>query len=268
MSSYFRNAMQVFKLLNKSNCKECFKPTCLAFAGSVFKGEKRLDECPYLSADVIMQFKDAPQKIPAIDQGASDIIEHYRKALAEIDLESKAEALGGILADDKLVIKVMGKNVSIDQNGKIFTDIHANQWVIMPLLNYIVQCKDDPISGIWVPFRELPSGRAWQGLFEKQSEELIKKVADTYPGFFQEILELFNGKKVEKHYKSDIALVVYPLPKIPILICYWLAEDGIESDLHLFFDAKTEDYLHINSIYAIGAGLARMFEKLAIKHGF
>ncbi|MBF0228293.1 MAG: DUF3786 domain-containing protein [Desulfamplus sp.] len=260
--------MEVFKLLNKSNCKECFKPTCLAFAGSVFKGEKRLQECPYLPADVIAQFKDAQQKSPAIDQGASDMMENYRKSVAQIDLESKAAALGGIFADGRLTIRVMGKSVSIDQQGKIFTDIHANQWVIMPLLNYIVQCKDSPISGIWVPFRELPSGRAWQGLFEKQCEELIKKVADTYPGFFQQILELFNGKEVEKHYKSDIALVVYPLPKIPLLICYWLPEDGIDSDLNLFFDAKTEDYLHINSIYAIGAGLARMFEKIAINHGF
>ncbi len=274
--SGFSNAMEVFKLLNKSNCRECFQPTCLAFAGAVFRGQKSLDECPYLSADVIAQFGNAKKQYsPDVDQGAADMMEELRKSIAKIDLSSKATALGGTFADSKLTIKVMGKNVSIDQQGKIYTDIHANQWVVMPLLNYIVQTPDNlldtntnSVSADWVPFRELPSGRAWQGLFEKQCEELIKKVADTYPGFFEQILELFNGKEVEKHYKSDISLVLHPLPKIPILICYWMAEDGIESALHLFFDAKAETYLHINSIYALGAGLAKMFEKISMNHGF
>lgn len=289
--SGFNNAMEVFKLLNKSNCKECFELTCLAFAGAVFKGQKKLNECPYILADVIAQFKDVKQENSAIEQGASEMMEELKSSIAKIDLESKASILGGTFADGRLTLKVMGKNVSIDQQGKIFTDIHPNQWVVMPLLNYIVQTPDKPLvgnggsdSGVaynyksfgntynvsadWVPFRELPSGRPWQGLFEKQCENLIKKVADTYPGFFGQILELFNGKEVEKHYKSDISLVLHPLPKIPLLICYWLPEDGIESDLHLFFDSKTEEYLHINSIYALGAGLARMFEKISIKHGF
>ncbi|MBF0241639.1 MAG: DUF3786 domain-containing protein [Desulfamplus sp.] len=260
--------MEVFKLLNKSNCKECFKPTCLAFAGAVFKGEKELRECPYVSSDVVAKFGDAKQNSPSIDQGADEIIEGFRKSISNIDLASKAKSIGATFSDGRLNIKVMGKNVSVDTQGKIYTDIHANQWVVVPLLNYIVQGTDTPITGNWVPFRELPNGRAWQGLFHKQCEELIKKVADTYPNFFEQILELFNGKEVEKHYKSDISLVLHPLPKIPILICYWLAEDEIESDLNLFFDANTEEHLHINSIYALGAGFARMVEKLAMTHGF
>ncbi|MBF0302933.1 MAG: DUF3786 domain-containing protein [Desulfamplus sp.] len=260
--------MEVFKLLNKSNCKECFKPTCLAFAGAVFKGQKRLEDCPYIPKDVLAQFKDVKQETPAIDQGAAEKMEEFKKLIENIDLLSKAEQIGGKFSEGRLTIKVMGKNVNVDQKGNIFTDIHANQWIVMPLLNYIVQGSNKPVSGNWVPFRELPSGRAWQGLFEKQCEGLIKKIADTYPGFFAQILELFNGKEVEKHYKSDISLVLHPLPKIPVLICYWLPDDGIESDLHLFFDASAEDHLHINSIYSLGAGLARMFEKLSLNHGF
>lgn len=266
--SGFSNAMEVFKLLNKSNCQECFKPTCLAFAGAVFTGQKRLEECPYVPADVLEKYKDVKQEMPVMDQGMVEIIEDFKKSVQKIDFESKAQKIGASFSDDRLHIKVMGKTVSVDKQGKIFTDIHANQWVVAPLLNYIVQATDKPISGRWVPFRELPNGRSWQGLFEKQCESIIKKIADTYPGFFEQILVLFNGKEVEKHYKSDISLVLSPLPKIPVLICYWFAEDGIESELHLFFDALSEEHLHINSIYSIGAGLAKMFEKLSLRHGF
>ncbi|MBT8374958.1 MAG: DUF3786 domain-containing protein, partial [Deltaproteobacteria bacterium] len=57
------------------------------------------------------------------------------------------------------------------------------------------------------------------------------------------------------------------LPNVPILICYWKPEDGLESDLHLFFDDTAESNLNIESIYSLGAGIALMFEKLSQRHG-
>jgi ArsR family metal-binding transcriptional regulator len=32
--------MEIYKLLNGSNCRECNEKTCLAFAVAVFKGKK------------------------------------------------------------------------------------------------------------------------------------------------------------------------------------------------------------------------------------
>ena len=43
-----KNAMEIFKLLDKSNCRECGEKTCLAFAGAVYRGQKKIDECPRL----------------------------------------------------------------------------------------------------------------------------------------------------------------------------------------------------------------------------
>ncbi|MBW1753989.1 MAG: Fe-S cluster protein, partial [Deltaproteobacteria bacterium] len=31
-----KNAMEIFRHLDKSNCRECREKTCLAFAGAVF----------------------------------------------------------------------------------------------------------------------------------------------------------------------------------------------------------------------------------------
>ncbi len=38
--------LQIFKLLPKTNCKKCGKPTCLAFAMSLAQKKANLDECP------------------------------------------------------------------------------------------------------------------------------------------------------------------------------------------------------------------------------
>jgi hypothetical protein len=48
------------------------------------------------------------------------------------------------------------------------------------------------------------------------------------------MIQLFNGKAVEQQYAADISLVLHPLPKVPILICYWKPEDGMASSLHIF----------------------------------
>ena len=95
----------------------------------------------------------------------------------------------------------------------------------------------------------------------------MKKVADTYTDLFNDMLHIFNGRQVEDHYQSDISLVLHPLPLVPILICYWKPEDGLESSLNMFFDSTAEDNLNIESIYALGTGLVRMFEKIALTHG-
>lgn len=262
--SRFNNVMEIFKLLNKSNCQECFEPTCLAFAGAVFKGQKHLRECPHLSADIIEQFNG--QKEAETDSVIPDM-ELLKQQVVAIDLAAKAPSLRGRFDDGRLTFKVLGKDVSIDSQGNFFSDIHAFPRLVMPVLDYVVHSSGKALSGNWVPFRELPNGRAGNGLFVKQCETRIKKVADSYPEFFEDLIRLFNGKQIEKHYQSDISLVLYPLPNVPFLICYWLPDEDIASDLHLFFDDTAEDHLSIGSVFSIGAGMAQMFEKIALRHG-
>jgi hypothetical protein len=61
-------------------------------------------------------------------------------------------------------------------------------------------------------------------------------------------------------------VVLYPFPKVPVLICYWKPEDDIGSKLHLFFDDTAEKNLHIESLFTLGTGLVRMFEKIMHRH--
>ncbi len=43
--------IQIFKLLPKTNCKECGVPTCLAFAMNLAAGKAELASCPYVSEE-------------------------------------------------------------------------------------------------------------------------------------------------------------------------------------------------------------------------
>ena len=51
--------IQIFKLLPKTNCKECGVPTCLAFAMSLAAGKAELSACPYVSEESKTQLEVA-----------------------------------------------------------------------------------------------------------------------------------------------------------------------------------------------------------------
>ena len=267
--SQLNSPMEFFKLLDKSNCRRCNELTCLAFAAAVFRGQRQLDECPNLESEIIERYGQKVGNQTTLEQEADAIVEQLKGRLNTIDFSSSAQRLGGRISDGKLTIKILGKDFSIDAEGNITTDLHVHSWITIPVLSYILSGAGIPVSGKWVPFRELEGGKTWYRLFGQRCENPLKKVADTYTDLFEDMIQLFNGRQVENHYSSDISLVLHPLPKVPILICYWKPEpeDGLESDLNIFFDSTAEKNLNIESIFTLGTGLTIMFEKLALTHG-
>ena len=263
----FNNVMEIFKLLDKSNCRECNEKTCLAFAAAVFAGKKQLDQCPHLDSETIAQHGAKSGKKISFDDDLERGMEKLKREIRTIDLLAAAKRLGVEFSNAKLTIKILGKDFSVDSTGNLSSDIHMHAWVVIPALNYIIHGGGTPVSGNWVPLRELKSGKTWSRLFEQRCEKPLKRVADTYTDLFKDMLDIFNGRQVEKHYASDIALVLYPLPRVPILICYWYPEDDLESNLNIFFDSTAEANLNIESIYTLATGLVRMFEKIALRHG-
>ncbi len=263
----FKTLMDVFKLLEKSNCRKCGDKTCLAFAAAVFNGTKTLAECPRIPEEIARKYTAQPIRQQELDRDRDIKLAELKAKVMEVDFKKAAPRIGAVYEGKKLTIKVMGKPVELDDSGRVITEIHTNPWVMAPIYTYILSCKGTPVKGKWVPLRELPNGKDWYRLFGQTCEKPMKKVADTYTDLFADLVEIFNGQQVENHYQSDVALILHPLPLVPLLICYWLPEDGLESELNLFFDASAEDNLSIEAIYSLGTGITRMFEKLAQRHG-
>jgi hypothetical protein len=201
-------------------------------------------------------------------QEGADYLEELKKEVAGADLAEAAEKVGAKFSGGKLTLKVLGKDFSVDTRGNLSAGIHINPWVAVPFLSYVLYGKGLPVSGNWVSFRELKDGPERYALFQKRCEQAMKRVADTYTDLFDDLVHIFSGKQVEKQFKSDISVVLHPLPAVPIMICYWLPEDGLESSLNVFFDETADKNLDVGSVFSLGVGLAQMFGKLSLRHGF
>ena len=265
--AHIKNPMEIFKLLNGSNCRKCNEQTCLAFAVAVFKEKKPIHACPYLEKEVIDRYGGAVEKPNTVDEYKAKAIEELKQKIAVIDLSEAANRLKSKFSNDKLTIKIFGKEFSVDSKGDLSSEAHINAYMVVPALNYILNGSGKSPQGNWITFRELTGGPSRYAHFQQRCEKPLKRVADTYTDLFKDMLEIFDGKQIVSSIDSDVSIVLYPLPLFPIMVCYWKPEDGLESDLHIYFDSTSDDNLDIESIYTFCEGFALMFEKIALRHG-
>lgn len=258
--------IDILKLLDKSNCRKCGSRTCLAFSADVISGRKQLRDCPELDEEILAQYDGQVEARESLDNQAAEAIEQLKRHVAGIDLQEAAKRLGAPFSEDCITIYCLGKKFGVTSNGTIITDIHVNPWIAGPVFNYILRGAGIPPSGQWVPLRELEGGRDWARLFRQRCEIPCKALADANPDFFNDLVHLLNGKQVENHYKSDISVVLHPLPKLPIMLCYWKQDGNLPADLNIFFDSTAEENLDIDFIYTLAVGLVMMFGKIARRH--
>ncbi len=261
------NAMEIFKVLPRTNCRDCRIPTCFAFAAAVFKGDKRLKDCPHVDSSTVDMFSVQNSDSRTLEREEGQALAQLRRQIGSIDLASSAERLGASFSGETLTIKLLGKDFYVDSQGNVTSDCHVHGWVTVPILNYVISCSGKPVSGNWVPLRELKNGPTWARLFGQRCEKPLKQVADAYTDLFEHMIHIFSAKRAPNAFDSDIAVILHPLPKIPMLICYWKPDGGLESSLNVFFDDTAEENLIMDSLYRISAGLVIMFEKIAITHG-
>lgn len=263
-----KNAMEIFSVLDKSNCRKCGEKTCLAFAGAVYLGKRRIEECPHLGREDIAKVLKETGQITRREDNQDEYIVEMMQQVVSLDFKDVAERIGARVNGDVLIVSILGKNFGIHRNGTFVTDIHINPWVVSPLLDYVLKCKGVPVTGDWISFREIAGGKEKYALFKKRGEDVLKQLGDKYPDFFNDIVHMFSGKSVEERFESDVSVVLYPFPLVPIMICYWKPEEGLASSLNVFFDNSIDDNLGIDAAFFLGTGMAQMFEKLAEHHGF
>ena len=259
------NAMEIFKRLPKTNCRACNETTCLAFASTVYLGSKPLSLCPYVEGGKEVSLEGGKGFSEA---QRDEKVEKLKARVAALDLAGVAPRVGGVYENGRLGLRVMGKSIWVDDGGNLSSDIHTNRWIYYTVLSYLLVCQGKALTGNWVPFRELAGAREKNGLFVQRTEHPFKELADGQPDLFEALMDLFNGEPVEKQFQADISLKLSPLPLVPLLVCYWRPEEGMDSDLHLFFDASADVNAGEEVVYTVAAGIVTMFEKIASRHWY
>ena len=89
-----KNAMEIFQLLDQSNCRQCGEKTCLAFAGAVFTGRRKLEDCPKLPPETTQCCAEESQVENDAEQNRDAYLAQLKNEVAGIDLVFGARQVG------------------------------------------------------------------------------------------------------------------------------------------------------------------------------
>lgn len=279
-------AIDVFRHLNRSNCGACGAPSCFGFAALVIKGDKRVQDCPSAPAELRDLFTGTPEPVvqgPVVDEAQAVEFEALKRKIATLDLAAAAPRTGGelqggpgreqtgYLDGDRLVIRCLGKPFEIDSSGGLHAMCHVNFWLHWPLLQYALHCEGVPHSNEWVRFADLRGAQDWARFFAHRCETGLRRLAATDPDLLFDVLSLFGadaeGSVSDDGDGPDRAIVLDPLPRVRMMICYWRADDDLRAEWTIIFDRACERNLDARSLYLLVQGFLEMLRRILERHG-
>ncbi len=261
-----KTPLDLYKLLDKSNCRQCMLPSCMAFAVAVIQGDKLLSDCPRLDPAMVAELQHgvAPKTFLADDQ--QEIVRELQQRVAQQDFVEVAKRIDAVVIDDRLAVHCLGNDFLVDRTGKMTSACHLIPWVLLPLLNYILHCEGREPQGDWVGMTELHDSAQWGHYFSHRCEEPFRQLTDAHPDLVFEILQLFQAMPTDTDSSADFSAVIRPLPLVPVLINYWQAEEEFPSKLNILFDLSAEKNIPAEALYMLIRGIVEMLRQLIVRH--
>ncbi|MEW6333967.1 MAG: DUF3786 domain-containing protein [Thermodesulfobacteriota bacterium] len=118
----------------------------------------------------------------------------------------------------------------------------------LSILRYLIHARDLPLSGRLVRPADLPGG----DIFVRGSHILPLERAAAYfshqPGEFLGVARSLGG--VPEHH-GDLAVRLFPFPRVPVLLILWLADEEFPPAASLLLDSSCSSYLPPDIVWSV-----------------
>jgi hypothetical protein len=121
----------------------------------------------------------------------------------------------------------------------------------LALLLYYFQTADGaPGEGVWISFSELPDGKVYnQAFLSYTGKELAHIFSEDLPAFQRAAGSLGGTPEA----LGDAAFRFQALPRVPVLVVYWLGDEDLSSSAQVLFDRSASHYLPTDAYAILGS---------------
>lgn len=117
------------------------------------------------------------------------------------------------------------------------------------ILHYLINADGAPLTGEWLPFRELPGGLFYWKTIPGILEAVVKKYGSNGNEFLKKAAEIGG----QKYSKFRFASVIYPFKMFPILMILDEKDTEFDADVRVLFDSSAPHYLKTDVVKLIVA---------------
>jgi hypothetical protein len=249
------NPLELYKKLPRKNCGKCRSRSCMPFALSVISGQAELSDCPLLTAGEIAALETSVIR----SDWREELILKLREEITKVDFARVAPGLGAEMRGDALVVNCMGREFVLSPDGELSTQGRMTPWIKILLLHYVRTAGSGPLSGRWTSFAELKGGMVKSSSFLRDCEEPLRELFDRDAAGAAAVLSRLGATR-QSGFPTGDAWQLFLLPKVPVMILYWPAEEEFPSKVKILMDATADKFLDAESLIFLVEGLVRNVE--------
>ncbi len=256
-----KTAVEIYKLLPKTNCGKCGTTSCFGFAAKLATNQASPDDCPTMTA-AAREALNVADYTRRVSPGTvyEQALESLQPKIRKLDF-SKAAALFGarLTGPDSLEIIFLNENFTVTKERILnAAGKEPRPWISILIYNHL--CMPDPPSpsGDWITFSSVPAShakdKAWAGHVE---EVIAKQFAGNVAGL-KAACERLGGSQTEVKGSQDAAYEFRLFPHYPVLLLFYDAvpDEDFPAQCKLLLDRTAPYYLDIESIVVLGEDFA------------
>lgn len=250
-------AVEIYKLLPKTNCGKCGLPSCFGFAAKLATHQASPADCP----DMTPAGRDILEEAGAEHRGSPGTV--YEQALESLMPKVRALDFRKIAAlfkaklvnSDTLGIAFLNEDFTVtrekilDASGK-----EPRPWISILIYNHL--CMPDPpaLSGEWVSFSSIPASHAKDKAWAGHVEEVIARHFSGNIAGLASACEKMGGVKAGVTGNHDAAYEFRFFPIYPALLLFYDAvpEENFPAQCKMLLDRNVPHYLDLESIVVLG----------------
>ena len=157
-------------------------------------------------------------------------------------------------AGGRFVLKLWEREISIS-----FPDFEASQLASgemlsdmdrVLLLYYFDSTEGTPATGKWISFSELPDGNFYNQAFQSYTgrKRYLTYLDDQVS--YERAATNLDGHRFSL---ADASFKFQALPRVPLLVVFWLGDEDFPSSFQILFDASARHYLPTDAYAILGS---------------
>lgn len=190
--------------------------------------------------------------------------QNYLDQIGKIDLDSRAEKLGGRTIKDEMVLSFFGQPYRISSRGiKDPSGKQPPMGISVVLCKYLLLCPAIlSLDKEWVSYRDFKDSAPLVHSFVNHTERPIARNFSNRLEDLAAACEKLGGKDPNLALNYQLIMKLYPLPKVPVLLLFDDIDEEFPAQCKVLFERRAEQYLDPECLAIMGTLLNNFLKKL------
>ena len=122
------------------------------------------------------------------------------------------------------------------------------------VLHYLIRGDGTPEKGDLIPYKEIPGGLMYAGVFERR---MVTPLLDVFGQAPERFLEAGLAMGGETAALGDVSFSLRVLPRVPVTLVLWKGDEEFPPWIQVLFDRSVDRYLSLEDIVVLGEMISK-----------